>query len=56
MNNVDYSSFLKGLQTGYRLGRTSKHRTPPVAPAEYMITEVDEDRMITESGDRMITE
>lgn len=52
----DYSSFLVGVQTGLRLGRTEKGRIPPAPSEEYMITEIDQDHMITESGDYMVTE
>lgn len=52
----DYESFLKGVITGLKLGRTEKGRTPPAPSTDYMITEIDEDRMITESGDYMVTE
>lgn len=59
----DYHSFMQGVATGLKLGRISPWRptpppvppTPPL-PTDYMITEIDEDRMITESGDYMVTE
>lgn len=50
------NNFLLGFQVGYRLGRPPKNRKPKVPSGEYMITEEIEDRMITESGDRMVTE
>lgn len=52
----DYESFMAGVMTGLKLGRVPKGRTPPVPSNDYMITEIDEDRMITESGDYMVTE
>lgn len=52
---LEQSSFLAGLQAGYRLGRPPEGRKPPAPSEEYMITE-DDDRMITESGDYMVTE
>lgn len=52
----DYDSFIIGLQTGYRLGRPEHNRKPPAPSGTYMITEIDEDRMITETGDYMVTE
>lgn len=52
----DYNSFIQGVITGLELGRSPKGRTPPVPSNDYMITEIDEDRMITESGDYMVTE
>lgn len=53
---TDYDSFIIGLQTGYRLGRPEQNRKPPAPSENYMITEIDEDRMITESGNPMVTE
>lgn len=52
----DYGSFITGVLTGLKLGRTEKGRTPPAPSNDYMITEIDEDHMITESGDCMVTE
>lgn len=52
----DYESFMKGVITGLKLGRVPKDRKPPIPGGNYMITEIDEDRMITESGDYMVTE
>lgn len=55
----DYNSFLKGVITGMQLPRTPGRITPPQPPVpsnRYMITEIDEDDMITESGDYMVTE
>lgn len=51
----DYESFVIGLQIGYRLGRPEQNRKPPAPSENYMITE-DEDRMVTESGNPMVTE
>ena len=46
----DYNSFLQGVQTGLRLGRTSPGRVPPMPP-------VPSGRYIlTESGEKIITE
>lgn len=52
----DYESFMTGVVAGLKLGRTEKGRTPPAPSNDYMITEIDEERMITESGDYMVTE
>lgn len=52
----DYESFMTGIITGLKLGRTETGRTPPAPSNDYMITEIDEERMITESGDYMVTE
>lgn len=52
----DYDSFMTGVITGLKLGRSPTGRIPPVPSGDYMITEIDEDRMITESGDYMVTE
>lgn len=53
---LNQSSFLAGLQVGWRLGRPPAREVIPPPPSdERMITE-DEDRMITESGDYMETE
>lgn len=53
---LDYESFMTGVITGLKLGRSPIGRTPPVPGGDYMITEIDEDHMITESGDYMTTE
>ena len=52
----DYNSFIQGVAVGLKLGRSPKERTPPAPSGDYMITEIDEDRMITESGDYMVAE
>lgn len=52
----DYESFMTGVITGLKLGRVPNGRTPPAPSNDYMITEIDEERMITESGDYMVTE
>lgn len=53
---LDYASFMAGVLTGLKLGREPKSRVPPAPSDNYMITEIDEDRMITESGNPMVTE
>lgn len=52
----DCDSFMQGVMTGLKLGRSPISRAPPAPSNDYMITEIDEDRMITESGDYMVTE
>ena len=53
---LNQSSFLAGLQVGYRLGRPPGRDTHPTPPSDdRMITE-DDERMITESEDYMETE
>lgn len=53
---LDYTSFMAGVLTGLKLGREPRNRIPPAPSNDYMITEIDKDRMITESGDPMVTE
>lgn len=52
----DYESFVQGVITGLKLSRSPTGRIPPAPSNDYMITEIDEERMITESGDYMVTE
>lgn len=43
----DYNSFLQGVQTGLRLGRTSPGRQPPLPSGKYILTE---------SGEKVLSE
>lgn len=58
---TDYESFIAGVQVGRRLKVWDARAEiikplPPVPSNRYMITEIDEDDMVTESGDYMVTE
>jgi len=55
MTNFDIESFFAGLQAGLRLGRAPQGRIPPPPSNSYIITE-DEDDIVTETGEYIITE
>ena len=58
MPDFDYKSFMAGLQVGRRIRLWDAIRPQPVPPVpaeSYIITET-EDRIISESGDYLITE